>query len=112
MTQRIVTVDDLPESALDAAAAFHVQHLPGIRSALAGGEDSIALVLPRAGFEHSGWRKAAIADLARVATPKRVNAVAGDDKDAISATLEWLSRAPGITGQLLGVDGTGAGIPA
>ena len=49
-------------------------------------------------------RLASDVDLAREAAPKRVNAVAGDNEQAIVATLEWLAQAPGITGQLLAVE--------
>ena len=67
------------------------------------GED-LVLVFPPAPYDHRGWRLAAIQDLAREAAPKRVNAVVGDNEQAIIATLEWLAQAPGITGQLLAVE--------
>ncbi len=47
-------------------------------------------------------------DLAREAAPKRVNGIAGDDNEAIAAALAWLASAPGVTGQLLAVDGKSA----
>jgi hypothetical protein len=48
---------------------------------------------------------AAVQELAREAAPKRVNGIAGDDPRAIAETLVYLAAAPGITGQLLAVDG-------
>ena len=66
------------------------------------GED-LALVFAPAPYDHRGWRLAAVQDLARQAAPTRVNAIVGDDEKAIAATLAWLERAPGITGQLLDI---------
>ena len=109
--QAVLHIEDLPETALDAAAAFHGAPLAEARAALAAGKcDALALVFPPAPHDHAGWRKAAIADLARAAAPKRVNALAGSDPRAVSAALAWLENAPGITGQLLALD-AGAAIP-
>jgi hypothetical protein len=110
--QVVIKIEGLPHAALDAAAVFHAEHLQRARAALAGKVDALALVFPEAGYDHAPWRRAMVADLARAAAPKRVNAVAGNDREAIAATLEWLEQAGGITGQLLAVDGTGAGNPA
>ena len=110
--QAVVEIEGLPHAALDAAAVFHAEHLQRARAALAGKVDALALVFPEADYDHAPWRKAMVADLARAAAPKRVNAVAGSDREAIGATLEWLEQAEGITGQLLAVDGAGAGNPA
>ena len=107
--QAVLRISGLPVAALDASAVFHGEHLPRARAELAGEAEALALVFPLASYDHAGWRKAAVADLAREATPKRVNGVTGDDAAAIEATLAWLSNAPGITGQLLPVVGTGAG---
>lgn len=107
MAQAVLRIEGLPESALDAAAAFHVEWLPKARGRLAG-HDALALVFGATAYDHRGWRLAAVQDLAREAAPARVNAVAGDDEAALSATLDWLARAPGITGQLLAVDGKSA----
>lgn len=109
MTQAVLRISGLPAAALDAAAAFHGEHLPRARAELAGA-DALALVFPAAPYDHAGWRRAAVADLAREATPKRVNGVTGEDTAAIDATLAWLAQAPGITGQLLPVEATHAGI--
>ena len=109
--QAVLHIANLPEAALDAAAVFHGAPLAEARAALAGACDALALVFPPAPHDHAGWRKAAVADLARAAAPKRVNALAGSDPGAISAALAWLENAPGITGQLLALDGAGAVIP-
>lgn len=110
--QAVIRVEGLPGAALDAAGVFHAEHLQRARAALAGKVDALALVFPEAPYDHAPWRRAVVADLARAAAPKRVNAVAGNDREAIEAALGWLEQAPGITGQLLPVDGTGAGNPA
>lgn len=46
-----------------------------------------------------------VQELAREAAPYRVNAVAGEGEQAIADTMAWLVQAPGVTGQLLAVDG-------
>ncbi len=104
MGQAVLRVEGLPEAPLDAAAAFHARYLAEARAAL-GHADAIVLVFAPAGHEHRGWRLAAVQELAREAAPKRVNAVAGDDPDAIARTAAWLAETPGITGQILPVDG-------
>ena len=109
MVQAVIHIDGLPHAALDAAAVFHAEHLQHARAALAGHVDALALVFPEAPYDHADWRRSVVADLARAAAPKRVNAIAGDDRAAIDATLAWLAQAGGITGQLLPVDGTGTG---
>jgi len=104
MGQAVLRVEGLPEAPLDAAAQFHACYLPQARSALEGA-DALALVFAAAGKPHYGWRLSAVQELAREAAPARVNAVAGDDHAAVCETLDWLASAPGITGQLLQVDG-------
>ncbi|HTN13671.1 MAG TPA: hypothetical protein VL094_02570 [Sphingomonadaceae bacterium] len=102
--QAVLRIQGLPEAALDAAAAFHARYLPAARKELAGGAEALALVFPQAPYDHAAWRKAAIADLAREAAPRRVNGVEGREGEGVEAVLQWLARAPGITGQLLPVD--------
>lgn len=104
MEHAVLRIEGLPQGALDAAAVFHGEWLPRVREALAEA-GAVALVFRPAPYDHRGWRLAAVQDLAREAAPKRVNAVAGDDEPAMAETLAWLARAPGITGQLLTVDG-------
>ena len=103
MGQAVLRIDGSPESALDAAAAFHRDWLPRARRLLCEA-DALALVFTAAAYDHRGWRLAGIQDLAREATPRRVNGIAGDDPDAIDQTTAWLASAPGITGQLLTVE--------
>ncbi|MBO9518763.1 MAG: hypothetical protein J7493_11910 [Porphyrobacter sp.] len=97
----VVRVGSLPEGALDAAAAFQADVMPGLRAA---GED-LAVVFPPAPHDHRAWRLAAIQDLARAAAPLRVNAIVGDEEPALSEALAFLASAPGVTGQILAVDG-------
>ncbi|HSJ77728.1 MAG TPA: hypothetical protein VK913_03235, partial [Erythrobacter sp.] len=62
---------------------------------------ALAIILPPAPHDHRDWRLALARDLAREATPKRVNIVAGTKGEALAATLRFLSDAPGVTGQYL-----------
>lgn len=103
MGQAVLRIVGLPEGALDAAAAFHAEWLARARQALAV-EDALSLVFPAAAHEHRGWRLAAVQDLAREASPRRVNGISGDAGPAIATTVEWLAQAPGVTGQLLAVE--------
>jgi hypothetical protein len=110
MGQGVLRVEGLPNSALGAAEAFYEAWLPQARAALnplRSGED-LVIVFPSAPYDHRDWRLAAVQNLAREAAPQRVNGIAGDDNDAIAATLHWLASAPGITGQLLATDGRSA----
>lgn len=111
MSQAVLRVAGLPEGALEAAAEFHREWLPRARAQLADGEQALAIVLPRAPYDHADWRRAAARDLARAAAPQRVNIVAGEG-DAVAPALAYLARAPGVTGQYLRLDGHGAGNPA
>lgn len=99
--QRVLRVTGLPASPLDAAAHFHAAWLPQARGLSA----DLVLVLPAAGHDHRTWRLAMVQELAREAAPYRVNAVAGDGEQTIADTVAWLAQAPGVTGQLLTVDG-------
>jgi len=117
MGQLVVQTFALPDSPLDAAAHFLAELVPLAREALQGGGpkqwpgpglkevDALAIVFPPAGKEHYGWRLAVVQELAREAAPKRVNGVVGDHPRAIDEATDWLANAPGITGQLLAVDG-------
>lgn len=101
-------IGPLPEAALDAAASFHREYTQAARDALEQA-DALALVFAETRHDHSAWRRAIVADLAREAAPRRVNGVEGGDEDAVAATLDWLANAAGITGQLFAVEGTNAG---
>lgn len=102
-------VGPLPEAPLAAASRFYADVLPDARSVLAGRPDHLVLLFRPADHSHRSWRVAVIEELAREFAPVRVNAVAADDAAAISATVEYLARAPGLTGQYLLLDGVGAG---
>lgn len=110
MAPAVVRIEGLPATALEAAAAFHADHLATVRHALESA-DSLVIVLPYAPHDHAAWRRAMVQDLARAYAPRRVNAVTGDGAEviAIAAATAWLEHAPGVTGQLLDVDGQGAG---
>ena len=104
----LLRADGLPEGALEAAAQFHAQVLPQVRAALAAGED-VVLVFPAADHTHKGWRLAAVQQLARDFAPIRVNALAIADEAAVASAVAYLAEAPGVTGQLLALDGNGTG---
>ncbi|MCK9542397.1 MAG: hypothetical protein M0R03_10265 [Novosphingobium sp.] len=93
---------------LDDAARFHTRDLPEIEALMARGGDDLTLVFPPADHAHRGWRLAVVQELARRYAPLRINAVASDDEAAIAATLAYLARAPGVTGQYLPLDSQGA----
>jgi hypothetical protein len=104
----LLRVGALPDEALAAAAQFHARVLPRVLEALVQGDD-LVLVFGPADHTHRDWRNGVVRGLARQFAPVRVNAIAGDDEPAIAATADYLMQAPGVTGQLLPVDGTGAG---
>ena len=101
-------VGALPDEPLAAAAQFHTDVLPRALDALRQGGD-LVLVFPPADHTHRDWRLGVVRGLARQFAPVRVNALAGDDEAALAAGAAYLAHAPGVTGQLLPVDGTGAG---
>lgn len=105
----LVRVGDLPGAPLAAAAAFHATVLPQIVAELGSGAESLTLVFAPADHTHRTWRLAAVQELARAAAPRRLNALASDDERAIAAAACYLAAAEGVTGQLLALDGTGAG---
>lgn len=99
----------LSEDALEAAADFHARLLPSVEATLLAGADPLALVFLPAGPEHRAWRLAAVQGLARRFAPSRINAMESDEAASIAAASRWLDGAGGVTGQLLPLDGTGAG---
>ncbi|MFM7404077.1 MAG: Rossmann fold domain-containing protein [Erythrobacter sp.] len=99
---RQIEVGPLPDSALDAVTAFTASHLKPARVLLAEPETTaLTIILPPAAYDHRDWRLALARDLAREAALKRVNVIAGLPGDARDATLQFLSDAPGVTGQYL-----------
>ena len=104
-----VAVDDLPGEPLAAAGIFHQHWLPHIEMLLDSGKD-VMITLAAADHTHREWRRALSAGLARAYAPRRVNLVAGKSA-ALDAVEDYLNAAPGITGQYLETDETGAGDP-
>ena len=102
----VFRIEWLNDDPLKASAAFHSGIAPRFRGLA---DACITVVFSPARHEHSGWRKAAIAMLARAMTPQRVNAIAADDEAAIASALAYLEAAPGLTGQYLPLDDAGAG---
>lgn len=105
----LLRVGALPDEPLAAAAAFHAEVLPRAIQATAGADALLVLLFDPAGHPHKDWRLAAVRALAIAHAPLRVNALEGDDEAAIAAAMAYLERAPGVTGQYLALDGTGAG---
>ncbi|MCX7864430.1 MAG: hypothetical protein N2423_05255 [Novosphingobium sp.] len=107
MAGAVLRITDLSADPLEAAARFHADHLLRIREALAQGD--LVLVFDPADHQHRGWRLAAVQQLARESAPRRINAVVSRDEIAIAAACAYLEGAKGVTGQLLALDGNGAG---
>jgi len=105
----LLRVEELPGEPLAAAAEFHARMLPQIRMELGEGPDHLALVFAPAGHAHRGWRLAAVQALAREYAPLRVNGIESGEEPATAAAAAWLAGANGVTGQLLALDGKGAG---
>lgn len=104
-----VSVDDLPSAPLAAAGVFHQHWLPHVEALLEGGDD-VMVTLASADHTHREWRRAIAAGLARAHSPRRINVVAGEG-EALNVFEVYLAAAPGITGQYLESDRTGAGDP-
>ncbi|MBX7460962.1 Rossmann fold domain-containing protein [Qipengyuania huizhouensis] len=94
-----IEVEGLPDEPLAAAGLFHQNWLDPIERALGAGQD-VMVALEPADHTHGEWRKAAAAMLARKYTPQRVNLIAGTGESLV-AIEDYLSNAPGITGQYL-----------
>ncbi len=108
--QAVLRIEELPDEALEAAALFYAEHVPQAREMLGADAEALVIILPTAPHDHAAWRRAAVQDLAREAAPKRINLVSGENADAITATVEYLANAPGVTGQLLHTNGAAATI--
>ena len=103
-------VGELSSDPLEAAAAFYAHVVPGIRDDFRELNDLVLVVVfEPAGHEHRAWQLAAIQELARAAAPGRVNGLVGSDEDVIRKAIDYLWEAPGVTGQLLTLDGESAG---
>jgi hypothetical protein len=92
----LVRIEGLPEAPLDAAAQFHARWLPALPR-----DADLLLVFPPADPSHRLWRLAAVQELARVAAPRRVNAVAAQGEAGLSAARRLIDNGQGITGQYL-----------
>lgn len=99
----------LPDAPLAASARFHANHLPLIETALAALDETLTIIFPPAARTHRGWRLAVVQELARQYAPLRINAVSGDNEAAISAAVNYLEIAEGVTGQSFLLVGAGAG---
>ena len=97
-----IAARNLPAAPLDAAAAFHARILPQARQA--AGSDLLLLFDP-ADHSHERWRRAAVEELAREATPCRVNGAVGGSSDGMKSLCDYLDNAPGVTGQVFALDG-------
>ena len=114
MGHLVLYLGDLPEAPIDAAAHFFSKHAPDARALLVQGgwgkmglaeePEALTYIFPTGGKEHEGWQRAAIQALARELAPKRVNGVIGDGLQSTAQVTDWLSDAPGVTGQLLAVE--------
>jgi len=104
MAQAVLRIGPLPADALDAAEVFYAEWAPKVRLLLQSDALSVAIVIKTDEFLHDGWIRSAIQELARAFSGERVNAVIGGDDTAIAATLAYLERAPGVTGQCFQVD--------
>ncbi len=107
--QAVLQIDRLPAGAVSAAAEFHAEWLPGAVRRLREECRALVLVLPPATYEHNDWRRAVVRDLAREHAPQRINMIAGQSDAEIAAALDYLAKAPGVTGQYLVLACTGAG---
>jgi len=108
MGQQVMQVHGLPDQPLDAVDVFHDRVAPALLDALAqlDPDGDLVIVFEPAGPEHRAWRLAAVQDFARAAAPNwRCNAVTGDDQRLLAPLLAYLAAAPGVTGQMLVVDG-------
>ena len=100
MAQRTYAVSDLPDSAIEASATFVQDHLSAARALLGDGDDLVIILRP-AKFDHKEWRRMLARDLARAHAPLRVNVIAGEEGDSLTALLAYLDGAKGVTGHYL-----------
>ena len=99
----LVDLTDLPTDPLAAAAQFYREVLPTLPAEDAALTLAFAAGTPR----DTGWRRAAVQELARTIAPRRINAVASGSAPAITAAATYLAAALGVTGQYLPLDDNG-----
>lgn len=97
--QTVLAVDVLPDGAIEAAATFYRDYISRIEALVGQGGAAIVIVLPHAEADHDDWRRALARDLGRKHAPIRVNVVGAADPEATEALVDYLGRAPGVTGQ-------------
>ena len=100
MEQAVYRIGALPEAALEASAVFYAQHLPAIALQARESAGSLVVIFPAAAYDHRTWRRAAIADLARAYAPVRIIGLAEGTSSEEARILDYLARAPGVTGQM------------
>jgi hypothetical protein len=111
MGQQVMQVYGLPAEPLDAADVFHDRVAPMLLETLSQLErdGDLVILFEPAGPEHTAWRMASVQDFARAAAPNwRCNAVVGTGDAQIAQALTYLAAAPGVTGQILVLDGAGS----
>lgn len=97
-----LSIEDLPDGPIDAAAAYYAHWAARAHTLASAAETQLLVLIFDAGdYTHAEWRRVAVAALARTLAPRRVCAIAGGDATARAATLAFLDRAPGVTGQYL-----------
>jgi hypothetical protein len=101
---QVLALSGLGDDPVAAAARFYAQY--GAQAQTMAAQGDLALVFPVADHTHRAWRLAAVQGLARGAVPHRVNALEGPP---VQAAIDYLAGAAGVTGQLLPIDGQGAG---
>ena len=101
MPPQLLTVDQLPDDNVKAAAVFYGEHLAKIETLLSADSVTLTVSLPSAPKSHDAWRRAAARDLARKFAPNRLNIIGGNEGVEFKAILTYLENAPGITGQYL-----------
>lgn len=97
--QAVLTVENLPSGAIEAATQFYSEYLPQAEALAESGNSVVAIILPTAGCDHDDWRRALARDLGRKHAPVRVNVVGAGDPHGTAALVEYLGGAPGVTGQ-------------
>lgn len=100
MAMHVMRIAELPLAALEAAATAYRDIMPQLAAEFAR-HRCIVLQLPHAPYDHDDWRRGFARDVARAYAPGRFNVVSGGDPDTLRATLDYLTGAEGVTGQLL-----------
>ncbi|XUU59572.1 Rossmann fold domain-containing protein [Erythrobacter sp. HA6-11] len=95
----VLEVVELPMTPLDASRAFYADHMGDACAILEDGKTQVLTVhLPPACKDHDDWRRTLARDLARQYAPLRVNVI-GAKEEGGAELLDYLLRAPGVTGQ-------------